>query len=150
MTVNLSLLLAAGVLFGTGGYMLMERSLTRVLLGFLLLSNGANLLLLQMGGPAGQAPISDEGVVPENTADPLVQALILTAIVITFAASAFVLALIYRSWRLAQVDLVTDDLEDRLVASQAAQASEHDEAIDAGDPATEFGQQTRPEDHEQR
>jgi len=145
MSVNLSLLLATGVLFGTGANMLMERSLTRVLLGFLLLGNGANLLLLQMGGPAGPAPISDAGVVPDDTADPLVQALILTAIVITFAASAFVLALIYRSWRLAQEDLVTDDLEDRLVATQNAAAAQEN-AGDEIDPATEFGQ----EDHERR
>lgn len=144
MSVNVSLLFATGVLFGTGAFMLMERSLTRVLLGFLLLGNGANLLLLQMGGPAGRAPISDEGVVPAGTADPLVQALILTAIVITFAAAAFVLALIYRSWSLAQVDLVTDDLEDRLVESQAAER--RDEAEDA-ESATEFGSEV---EHERR
>lgn len=141
MSVNVSLLLATGVLFGTGAFMLMERSLTRVLLGFLLLGNGANLLLLQMGGPAGQAPISDEGVVPDNTADPLVQALILTAIVITFAAAAFVLALIYRSWSLAQVDLVTDDVEDQLVGSTVSRAEEESEGAHEAQPATEFGQE---------
>lgn len=83
---------------------------------------------------------------PDNTADPLVQALILTAIVITFAAAAFVLALIHRSWSLAQVDLVTDDLEDRLVATQAAQASEESEGRDDAEPATDFG----AEEHERR
>jgi hypothetical protein len=78
-------------------------------------------------------------------ADPLPQALILTAIVITFAATAFVLALIYRSWRLAQVDTVTDDVEDRDVAAAVAAATE-DSAGPSGrpdQPATEFEDETR-------
>ena len=145
MTINLSLLLATGVLFASGCYLLMERSLTRVLLGFLLVSNGVNLLILQAGGDAGEAPITDSGAAPADMADPLPQALILTAIVITFAATAFVLALIYRSWRLVAVDILSDDLEDRDVATSAA-ATREDSAgpADRPDrPASDFGDETR-------
>jgi multicomponent Na+:H+ antiporter subunit C len=90
-----------------------------VLLGFVLLGNATNLLLLSTGGPAGLAPIlgySD----PEQFNDPLPQALILTAIVITFGVSAFVLAIIHRSWRLARNEAVGTDEEDRRVAARKA------------------------------
>ena len=52
MTVNLTLLLVMGVLFAVGVYLILERSLTRVMLGLMLITNGANLLLLSTGGPA--------------------------------------------------------------------------------------------------
>jgi multicomponent Na+:H+ antiporter subunit C len=138
VSVNAVLLVAIGVLFGTGVYLLMERSLTRVLLGFLLVGNGVNLLILHMGGPAGEAPIIAEGVAGTEMNDPLPQALILTAIVITFGVSAFVLAMIYRSWRLAQGDLVVDDVDDRRVASGAGSPEEADEEVEAEPADTEF------------
>jgi multicomponent Na+:H+ antiporter subunit C len=138
VSVNIVLIVAVGVLFGTGVYLLMERSLTRVLLGFILVGNGVNLLILHMGGPAGQAPIIAEGVASADMNDPLPQALILTAIVITFGVTAFVLAMIYRSWRLAQGDLVVDDVDDRLVASGAGSPEEADEEVEAEQPDTEF------------
>jgi multisubunit Na+/H+ antiporter MnhC subunit len=145
MTVNVTLLLASGVLFSCGSYLLMERSLTRVLLGFLLLSNGVNLLLLQSGGDAGEAPLTESGVAPADMADPLPQALILTAIVITFGASAFVLAMIYRSWRLVNGDTISDDLEDRDVATSAAATREDADgpADRPGRSAGDFGDETR-------
>lgn len=139
MSVNLSLVLVTGVLFGTGFYLMMERSLTRVLLGFLLLGNGVNLLLLQMGGRAGEAPLTESGTPPQDMADPLPQVLILTAIVITFASAAFVLALIYRSWRLEQLDTVSDDPEDRDVADASrATAADGGPCGDPDGPATDF------------
>jgi multisubunit Na+/H+ antiporter MnhC subunit len=138
MSADAVLILAVGVLFATGVYLLMERSLTRILLGFLLVGNGANLLILHMGGPAGEAPIITAGVSSEEMSDPLPQALILTAIVITFGVTAFVLAMIYRSWRLAEGDLVVDDVDDRLVASGAGSAEEADEEVEAEPLDTEF------------
>jgi multicomponent Na+:H+ antiporter subunit C len=138
VSANVVLIVAVGVLFGTGVYLLMERSLTRVLLGFLLVGNGVNLLILHMGGPAGKAPIIAEEVAGADMNDPLPQALILTAIVITFGVTAFVLAVIYRSWRLAQGDLVMADIDDRLVAGGAGSPEEADEEV-ATEPAdTEF------------
>ncbi len=58
--------------------------------------------------------------------DPLPQALTLTAIVITFAVSAFLLALIYRSWQLGQADTVEDDAEDIAVARARRRRRRHD------------------------
>jgi multicomponent Na+:H+ antiporter subunit C len=138
VSANVVLIVAVGVLFGTGVYLLMERSLTRVLLGFLLVGNGVNLLILHMGGPAGKAPIIAEKVAGADMNDPLPQALILTAIVITFGVTAFVLAVIYRSWRLAQGDLVMADIDDRLVAGGAGSPEEADEQVAAEPADTEF------------
>ena len=117
MTPTIVLPLMVGGLYAAGVYLLLDRSLTRVLLGFVLLGNATNLLVLSSGGPAGLAPIlgySD----PEQINDPLPQALILTAIVITFGVSAFLLAIIHRSWRLVREEVVGTDEEDRRVATR--------------------------------
>ena len=119
MTPTIVLPLMIGGLYAAGVYLLLDRSLTRVLLGFVLLGNATNLLVLSSGGPAGLAPIlgySD----PEQINDPLPQALILTAIVITFGVAAFLLAMIHRSWRLVREEVVGTDEEDRRVAARKA------------------------------
>lgn len=145
MDVSLTLIVIMAVLFASGVYAMMERSLTRVLIGFLLLGNATNLLLLIVMGAPGSAPFyGEEGEV----SDPLPQALTLTAIVITFAVSAFLLALIYRSWQLGQADTVEDDEAD--VALRARTDAEEDVIDDeAGfaddDATTDFvGVQTAP------
>ena len=117
MTVSLVLVIIMGVLFAAGVYAMLERSLTRVLIGFLLLGNAANLFLLIVMGRPGVAPFYGAAD-PEDMSDPLPQALTLTAIVITFAVSAFLLALIYRSWQLGQADTVHDDEGDLAVRSR--------------------------------
>ena len=106
------------VLYGTGAYLLLQRNLSRIVIGLALLGHGANLLLLIAGGRAGEAPIV--GGDPGQYADPLPQALALTAIVITFGVSAYLLALAYRSWSLTRTDEVEDDLEDRRIAEMTA------------------------------
>ena len=119
MTPTVVLPVIIGGLYAAGVYLLLDRSLTRVLLGFLLLGNATNVLLLSTGGYAGLAPIV--GLAPEEEmSDPLPQALILTAIVITFGVASFVLALIYRSWRLVRQEVVGIDEEDRRVARREA------------------------------
>jgi multicomponent Na+:H+ antiporter subunit C len=103
------------VLFATGTYLILQRTLTRIILGVGLIGNGANLLLLVSAGPAGRPPLigsDDTG----GFADPLPQALALTAIVITFGLTAFLLALAYRSWQVTRDDEVEDDVEDRRIA----------------------------------
>ncbi|OCG76449.1 Na(+)/H(+) antiporter subunit C [Microbacterium sediminis] len=130
MNVSLTLVVIMAVLYAGGVYAMLERSLTRVLIGFLLLGNATNLLLLIVMGVPGGAPFyGDDG--PQS--DPLPQALVLTAIVITFAVSAFLLALIYRSWQLGQADLVEDDAEDIALRERAADTSDvmEDEEDDA-------------------
>ncbi|TDN91012.1 Na(+)/H(+) antiporter subunit C [Microbacterium sp. BK668] len=135
MNVSLVLIVIMAVLFACGVYAMLERSLTRVLIGFLLLGNAANLLLLIVMGQPALAPFyGAEGEV----SDPLPQALMLTAIVITFAISAFLLALIYRSWQLGQADSVTDDEADRAVRqrSRTTEDTMDDEAELLTDSAT--------------
>lgn len=136
MTVSLVLVIVMASLVACGVYMLLERSLTRVVLGFLLIGNGVNLLILIMAGEAGFAPIYDASIAPEDYSDPLPQALILTAIVITFAVSAFLLALIYRSWRLANADDVSDDADDVALREGTITMPLEEAAPDEGD--TEF------------
>ena len=148
LDVSLTLIVIMAVLFACGVYAMLERSLTRVLIGFLLLGNATNLMLLIMIGPPGYAPFFGGDVSPEQISDPLPQALTLTAIVITFAVSAFLLALIYRSWQLGQADTVEDDEEDVALRGRSIEAEEalDDESDDdSDDEATDFvGVDTAP------
>lgn len=116
---SLALVAVIVVLVTVGVYLLLERSLSRVLIGLILLSNGVNLLLLVAGGEAGGSPIIGQTPV-EEMSDPLPQAMMLTAIVITLGMTAFLLAMAYRSWQLNRHDEVQDDLEDRRIARRAA------------------------------
>lgn len=129
MTVSATLIVIMAVLFACGVYAMLERSLTRVLIGFLLLGNAANLLLLIVMGAPGIAPFFGSGD-PAEMSDPLPQALTLTAIVITFAVSAFLLALIYRSWQLGNADTVEDDAEDVALRARTGDA---DDTMDVED-----------------
>ncbi|MEX5297944.1 Na(+)/H(+) antiporter subunit C [Kocuria sp. CPCC 205292] len=147
MTVNLTLLVVMGVLYAVGVYLLLERSLTRVLLGLMLLTNGTNLLILHAGGEAGFAPLYDASIAAENYSDPLPQALILTAIVISLAVTAFLLGMIYRSWVLGRRDEIQDDVEDRRVARQSSYDVESDADIPAD--TTEFDDVPPPRDPEE-
>ncbi len=117
-------LILIGALTSCGVYMLLERNLTRMLLGLLLIGNAINLLILTVGGPSGNPPVRGRTSGDETTtADPLAQAMILTAIVITMGIAAFVLALTYRSYKLTTAEEVANDPEDTRV-SQAADAEE--------------------------
>ena len=117
------LALTVAVLYGTGAYLLMQRNLSRIVIGLGVLGHGANLLLLMAGGRAGRAPILG-GAAAGDFADPLPQALALTAIVITFGVSAYLLVLVYRSWLLNRSDEVEDDVEDRRIAEMSAGVTE--------------------------
>jgi multicomponent Na+:H+ antiporter subunit C len=135
-TVNVTMALTVGVLFAAGFYLLLQRSLMRVLLGVVVLGHGTNLLLQIAGGPPGRPPVlgvSD----PATITDPLPQALALTAVVITFALTTFLLALGYRSYVLIGHDEVQDDVEDRRIARSAmpSAALDHDHDHDHHDHA---------------
>ncbi len=113
----MSVLLAfcAAFLFATGTWMLLQRRLSRILIGVGLVGHGSNILLLISGGDGGNSPII--GTADESAfTDPLPQALVLTSIVITFGVTAFLLSLGYRSWRITHDDVVEDDVEDRFIA----------------------------------
>jgi multicomponent Na+:H+ antiporter subunit C len=92
--------LVIGVLVTTGVYLVLRRSLVKLLFGFVLLSHAANLTVFTLGGlTRGRAPLVPAGSkVPDpGHADPLPQALVLTAIVIGFAVVAFLSVLIHRT-----------------------------------------------------
>jgi multicomponent Na+:H+ antiporter subunit C len=133
--VSILLGLTAGVLFGIGTYLLMQRKLSRIIIGLALISHGANVLLM-MSGRRGDSPIIGEsGAV--NFSDPLPQALALTAIVITFAVTALLLALGYRSWLLTDDDEVQDDLADRVIAHGGHRDKEVGDAEFGSDPGAD-------------
>jgi multicomponent Na+:H+ antiporter subunit C len=119
VNANLTLILVASTLIGCGVYLILERSLSRVLIGLLMMGNGVNLLFMVASGPAGKPPIL--GSVPtDEMADPLPQALVLTAVVIALGTTAFVLAMAHRSWQLNGNDDVQDDVEDAMIRGLAA------------------------------
>lgn len=91
-----------GGLYASGIYLMLRRSLVKLVIGLVLLSHGANLLIFTIGGLARvSAPIVLEGETqpPAPFADPLPQALILTAIVISFGVTAFAVVLLQRAYQ---------------------------------------------------
>jgi multicomponent Na+:H+ antiporter subunit C len=109
MTVLLAA--TAATLFAVGTYLILQRKLSRIIIGIGLMTHGANVLLIT-SGRRGDAPIVGKG---DLLSDPMPQALALTAIVISFAVTTLLLALAYRSWLLTHDDEVEDDLGDRAV-----------------------------------
>src|SRR5690554_975961 len=98
------LAVVCGGLYGAATYMLLRRSLVKIAMGLVLLSHAAHLLIFTSGGLVrGEPPIVAEGAaVPlGHVADPLPQALILTAIVISFGVLAFALVLVHRAYEAA-------------------------------------------------
>jgi multicomponent Na+:H+ antiporter subunit C len=154
MSASLTLIILMAVLYAAGVYVMLERSLTRVLIGFLLVGNATNLLIFIMSGRPGSSPIVTGTAEDQSMVDPMPQVLMLTAIVINFGITALLLALTYRSWWLARLgdegDVVSDEHAGETTATtQAAfRSSTEDEAalqaaLDASDE--EFAHEaTRP------
>lgn len=94
--MQLETALLVGVMFTVATYLVLQRSFVKILFGFLILTNAANLVVLAMSGrPDGKSPpVVLEGGAP--MVDPLPQALILTAIVIGFGVAAYLVFLLYR------------------------------------------------------
>jgi multicomponent Na+:H+ antiporter subunit C len=139
--VSATLVILSGVLVATGVYLLLTRSLIRIVFGVGLLANGINLMIIATGGRSGSPSFVDaEGNVPANATDPLPQAFVLTSIVISLALVAFLSALAWRSWTIDGLDEVEDDLEDRRLAQVRAR--------EARDLAARVEEELRPLDHE--
>lgn len=132
MTPNLPLVILVGVMVAAGVTLVLERSLTRILIGFVLIGNGVSVLYLVISGPAGSAPIV--GLSDDPMSDPLPQAMVLTAIVITLGVTSFGLALAYRAWQLTGHDDVQDDVEDDAIRRRA-ERDETSTSFDAADAA---------------
>lgn len=130
MGVSLTLLVLIAVLMAVGVALILERSLTRILLGFVMIGNALNLFFVVSAGEPGAAPIIGSGW---PMSDPLPQALTLTAIVITLGTTAFGLALAFRAFQIQGSDDVQDDIEDsqiRLRARLDETSSTYDESAD--------------------
>lgn len=113
--MSVVLALTAATLFGVGTYLVLQRQLSRIVIGVGLLGHGTNVLFVISARGRGAPPFVGGGDDDKMT-DPLPEALVLTAIVITFGVTAFLLALAYRSWIVTRHDEVDDDLEDRFIA----------------------------------
>lgn len=99
-----------GILFTASIYMMLRRSIVKLVIGLIILSNAANLLIFVVSGlTRGAPPLIPDGAseVAGAVADPLPQALILTAIVIAFSVLAFAVVLIRRAYEVVG----TDDLD---------------------------------------
>jgi multicomponent Na+:H+ antiporter subunit C len=111
--MTLLLGLTIGAIAIAGFYNMMRRSIVTLAVGLILLSHAANLLLFSSNGLVrGKPPLIEAGasLPPEGFADPLPQALILTAIVINFGMLVFALILLHRTRRAARTDRV-DELQ---------------------------------------
>ncbi len=109
--MSAAVILAVMALVGAGCWLVTDRSLTRVVLGLALLGHATVLALLFAGGSAGQPPLADEAD-PARMADPFPQAFSLTAIVIAFGLTLFVLALARRLRIQTGSDVVPDGNDD--------------------------------------
>jgi multicomponent Na+:H+ antiporter subunit C len=124
MTVLLAA--TAAVLFSVGTYLVLQRKLSRIIIGLALLTHGANVLMIG-SGQRGEPPLIGTG---GHFSDPLPQALALTSIVITFGVTTLLLALAFRSWLLTRDDEVEDDVGDRAIASGAEDDDELDDEVE--------------------
>lgn len=118
--------IVCGAMLAASFFLLMRRSLLRFVIGLILLSNGVNLVIFTMGRlTRARPPVIPEGakVPTEPFANPLPQALILTAIVISFGLLAFTLVLVYRYFATSQ-SIESDDIR----SSEPSEPLEVDEA----------------------
>lgn len=109
--MEILLAIMTGLLYAAGIYMMLRRSLVKLIIGLILIGNGANLLIFLLGRIAkGKPPIipGDSKVFVDAFADPVPQALILTAIVISFGLQSFAIILIKRAYKVVK----TDDLDE--------------------------------------
>lgn len=99
-----------GIMYAAGYYLMMRRSIIKLIFGLGMIGHASHLLIFTMGRlTAGSPPLIHEGDInSEAFADPLPQALILTAIVIGFGVQAFALVLIKRIYQVVK----TDDLDE--------------------------------------
>ncbi len=109
--MEILLIVIIGLLYASGIYMMLRRSMVKLILGLILLGNGANMLIFLLGRIVkGEPPIIADSakILTEIYADPIPQALILTAIVISFGLQSFAIILVKRAYKVVE----TDDLDE--------------------------------------
>ena len=105
--------IAIAVLAGAGTWLIVRGGGVRLVLGFILLGHAVNLLIISAGGAdRREAPLLGDGVDPSLLADPLPQAFVLTAIVITFGVTVYLVSLVSRTESDPRTDLTDDDTSD--------------------------------------
>jgi multicomponent Na+:H+ antiporter subunit C len=106
--IETPLILLDGLFFAASVYLMLSRHIIRILIGVALLGNAVNLLLFVAGRVMREIPpVITSDVLPATAANPLPQALILTAIVISFSFFAFLMVLGYRAWQTLRTDDTT-------------------------------------------
>lgn len=125
------LALSVGLLLGGATFLMLQRDRFRVILGFVILSHGVNLLLFATGGTLQRAEPLGGDLDPSTTADPLPQAFVLTAIVISFAITIYMLVLAVTG----KADPPEDDHGARLPRSEDDPAATSDDGPGAADAA---------------
>ncbi|QLK85419.1 Na+/H+ antiporter Mnh2 subunit C [Staphylococcus sp. 17KM0847] len=113
--MNIILLIVIGFLVFIGTYMVLSRNLIRIVIGIAIFTHAGNLIIMSMGEYTidKKEPLIVSGY--ENYVDPLLQAIVLTAIVIGFAITAFLLVLVYRTFKVTkedEIDVLTGGEED--------------------------------------
>jgi multicomponent Na+:H+ antiporter subunit C len=137
--------LVFAVVFASGTFLLLQRDLTRVVVGIILISNSAVFFIISAGLTRGVAPIHPlEGA--GSVSDPLVQAMALTALVIGFGVAALLLAMVYRLY----VSHRTVDAEE-IADAEMREAEALDRTDDPGaEEVPEEEQDAEPEEAETR
>ena len=106
--------IVVGLIYAAAIYMMLRRSIVKLVIGLMLISNAANLLIFTSAGMTrGAPPLIPEGaMLPDGAvADPLPQAVVLTAIVIAFGVLAFAVVLIHRAYNIFHTDYL-DPMKD--------------------------------------
>ncbi len=128
--MTLAISLAISVIFGAGAFLILQRNLIRVVIGMLMISNSAILFLIAAGLSRGRPPIYPFPG-PEPVSDPLVQAMALTALVISSSVTALLLGLAYRlyvSHRTVDIEVISE------AEVREAEALERGESPEEADP----------------
>jgi multicomponent Na+:H+ antiporter subunit C len=136
--------LVLGLLFAIGTFLVLRRDVVRVVWGIAIISQATNMYLVTMGGIAGSVPILAHGASPDpaTVSNPLVQALVLTAIVIGFGTTAFALVLTYRVYEEhGTIDLIElgETPPESNVSAMTDSTIDGPEATDDGEPVTADG-----------
>ena len=149
----LAISLTVAILFGAGAFLMLQRNLLRVVVGVVLISNAANLFIISSGLSVGVPPVLP---IPEgaNASDPLVQAMVLTAIIISSSITALLLALVYRLYRAhGSVDIedlskaeikAAEALEEESLARTLRREEELGPETERGDPEEEAPEEPAP------
>jgi multicomponent Na+:H+ antiporter subunit C len=142
--------LVFAAVFASGTFLLLQRDLTRMVVGIILISNSAVLFIISAGLTRGEAPIHPlEGA--GSVSDPLVQAMALTALVIGFGTAALLLAMVYRiyvSHRTVDAEEIADYEMRQAEALERADDPEEEEVPDEEQDAEPRGEAAAREDPE--